>query len=254
MKTLHAFGALSLTALMASAPALAGSIVVIGQGSATAAPEFTRLHIEVTSICYDTSRAAKDANAILANQLVTLLKTFAATAPDKVTAVGGYNDRQTEYTIVGNQTKTLCELKWRATNTLTIEMAAIDRLPDLQDQVLTAIDAVAGIDPDKVAQTYAELGRPAFSLYPESTVKLRKEAQLKAYDDAKQQFDAFSSRCAFQGPQLTNISPPEYSYYASRDGAAIGADASTPIIPDEINVDARWRFEWSFTPAASCPQ
>jgi uncharacterized protein YggE len=232
-----------------------GSIVINGKGQAAAVPELVRLTVSVTSLCYDTSRGAKDANAALANEALTALRNFASDPRDEVHASGGVNVRQTEYVYDGNESRVLCQNKWRATNTLTIETANMDGLPDLQDALLAAID-LSAVDPQIVAQTYAELGQPAFDLYPETTKRLRQEAQVAAYDDARSQFEAFQSRCAFVDPQLISITPPEYTVYPRVDGEAMPSmDAGvTPIIPDDIAVNASYRFEWSFTPSANCPR
>jgi uncharacterized protein YggE len=235
--------------MLATLLALAsGSVVIIGNGEAAAPPEVVRMSVSVTSICYDTSRGAKDANAQLANGLLGILQTYSG-ADDHVTVTGGVNVRQTEYAQVGSATRTLCEMKWRATNSLTIATHDLARLPDLQDQVLGAIDA-SGPDPEAVAQTYAELRQPSFELTPETMRSLRATAQANAYDDAKAQFDVFAARCQFQDAQLTNISPPTYDSYPRQDGTAAGE--GTPVIPDDINVTAQWRFEWTFTPTAGC--
>lgn len=246
---------LALASFLLTSPALAasGSIVIIGSGEAATAPEVARLSVHVTSLCYDTSRGAKDANAVLANTVLALLRSFASDPLDRVTASGGANTRQTEYAAQGGTTRTLCEMKWRATNTLTISTGALDTLADLQDALLNSIDASA-IDPQAVAQTYAELTQPDFSLRETTLRDLRAKAQTAAYDDAKAQFDVFASRCAFQDAQLTSISPPQYDVYPRVDGRVLdtAAGGSTPIVPDDINVKASWRFEWSFTPTGSC--
>lgn len=253
LTTLILAGILALVPAVASAES--GKIVIVGTGQAAAAPEVVRMSVYVTSICYETSRGAKDANAEVANRVLEILRNFASDPRDRITASGGVNLRQTEYAVVGTTTKTLCELKWRATNTLTIETGSIDGVPDLQDLLLASIDATV-VDPDQAAQTYAELAQPSFSLRAETMKSLRATAQGAAYDDAKGQLDVFASRCAFQDARLTTISPPEYDAYPRKDGDAMNSDmggSATPIIPDDINVTATWRFEWAFTPSPSCP-
>ena len=92
------------------------------------------------------------------------------------TATGGVNVRQTEYVANGTTTRTLCELKWRATNTLTIETSSMAALPDLQDSLLSSIDATV-VDPTATAQTYAELTAPTFALRDATMHTLRAKAQ-----------------------------------------------------------------------------
>lgn len=250
-------GSIVLASAALAAPGFAaddGTITVIGQGRAAAAPEFTRVRIEVTSICYDTSRAAKDANAVLANQVLAVLRNFTADPLDKVVATGGVNVLRTETIYVGTEPKVLCEMKWRATNSLILETKSISMIPDIQDQVLAAVDASAA-NPNVVAQTYAELDQPSFHLREATLKSLKRTAQVEAYDDAHLQYQAFQDRCQFGDPRLTTIEPPEYSVYARKGGAAMVSDGTnTPIIPDDLAVDASWKFIWTFNPVAGCPQ
>lgn len=266
MKTLRnvanfAFAALTLApsfALAASADEGVGEITIVGNGEASAAPEFARVSIDLTSICYDTSRAAKDANAQLANKLIAVMQQFVTTDHDQITTSGGANELQTETTYTGSESVTLCQMKWRATNTIYLQVSAIDKLADIQDEALAAIDASRagqGVNPEVATQTYAELHRPSFHLFSATKVKLRSEAQGLAYDDAKAQFDTFAGRCDLGGARLTTIETPTYEYYARLDGGRFAdAGSETPVIPDDITVSASWRFKWTFVPTSSCPQ
>jgi uncharacterized protein YggE len=230
-----------------------GHVTIVGEGVASAAPEFVRLSVSVTSLCYATSRAAKDANAILANEILTVLEPFTANLREPVTTTGGANLRQTEIIYLGNTPKTLCERLWRTTNTINLKVKTLDVLPDLQDQILTTIDEKGEVDPEISTQTYAELSQPQFSLSSETIVALRSQAQGNAYDDAKAQFDTFVSRCTLRNPRLTTIEPPTYDMYPRQAGARIGEDnASTPLIPDDIAVSSSWRFIWTFDPSPGC--
>jgi uncharacterized protein YggE len=229
-----------------------GSITIVGTGEATSAPEFTSVTVTVTSICYDTSRAAVEANAVLANKVLATLKKFATSTRDKVTATGGANVLETESTWDGSQFKTICTMKWKATNTLTIEMAAFSALPDLQDQTITATESATSVDPAHVAQTYAEIGRPVFNLYPETEQRLRGDADVKAYGDAHQQLVALATTCTFDHPELILIAPAEYTLIPRAAAASGDLSASTPVIPDEIAVQARLKFQWSFEPTSAC--
>jgi uncharacterized protein YggE len=234
-----------------AADAATGTITLMGVGESSAAPEYSSVTVTVTSICYDTSRAAKDANAALASKLVETLKRYAVGERDKVTASGGPNVLETETTFVGSEVKTICNQKWKATNTLTIEMAKITALPDLQDEALAAVDAVA-LNPTQTAQTYADLGAPSFHLYPETESRLRGESQLKAYQDARAQLDGLAATCTFADPQLILIAPPEYSIIGRAGGADLAPGVATPILPDELVVRANLKFQWSFQPTSTC--
>jgi uncharacterized protein YggE len=140
-----------------------GSIEIVGSGDASSPPQFARLSVLVVSICYDQSRTAKDANAQLANQVVDLFKRFTQGTKDTVTTTGGPNERETIYVPVPNGTsRILCERKWKATNGIHLQTAAIKALPDIQDEVLKLIDRAEDIDPTKVTQTYAQLEQPTF--------------------------------------------------------------------------------------------
>lgn len=244
--------AFSASTLYADSPR--GTVVMIGKGAASSPPEFVSLSIKVSSICYNTSQDAQAANAKLSNAVLAVLEGFKKGERDKIVATGGANIRQTETTQIGLDSKVLCELKWRSENTLRISMARIEDLPSLQDKIFTELDQSADLNPDRVDQTYAEVGRPDFSLYPETSVKLRNDAEGLAYDDAKQQLTSLQSRCNFQNLQLISIVPPEYSFVAKRAGEVVAASYSGPMIPDEMEVHASLRMEWTYTPSAACKQ
>ena len=230
-----------------------GSIVLVGNGLASSAPEYLSLNIDVTSICYNTSHEAAEANAKIAQKIVTVLQSFRKGEHDLVTATGGANVRQTETTYVGRETKVLCELKWRSENHLRIDMARMEDLSDLQDKLFAELAGADVLDPNVVAQTFTEVGRPQFSLYPETSQKLRDKAQGLAFEDARTQFNGFAAHCSFADPQLISVSPPEFSMLPKRIEATGGyASASAPVIPDELEVKVTLRLEWAFTPSSSC--
>jgi uncharacterized protein YggE len=233
-----------------------GRLAVTGQGLASASAEQAKMYVVVTSICYDTARAAKNANAMLANRMVKLLQGYVTTTEDTVTATGGSLERQTETIWVDGEQKTICERKWRTSNTLVLLVHKFDTLPDIQDSVIAAIEAAGELDPQKKAQTYAEASQPFFSVKAATDARLRREAQVAAYDDAKAQFNAFASRCPFQDVHLTVIAPPTYK--VERPSAEAMEEASseleTPIIPDQIRVSAQWQFEWSYIAPSTCPR
>jgi uncharacterized protein YggE len=230
-----------------------GSITLEGRGVARSAPELVSLRIAVTSICYNSSQEASQANAEISNQVLEILKKFKQTEADQVTATGGANVLQTESNQVGLEPKIICERKWHAENHLRIEMTNMPALPDLQDQVFAVLKDSGGIDPNLAAQTYAEFGRPEFHLRPESAKKMRDTAQMSAFDDAKAQLAALETRCSFQNLRLVRVNPSEYSYIYKLAGERAPAySTSTPIIPDELEVQAVLRMEWQFDPATGC--
>jgi uncharacterized protein YggE len=246
---LLAFGVLAPSTAHASGQEQRGSITVVGNGEASSLPEYTSVSVTVTSICFDSSVGASNANAALANKLLQTLRKYASGARDKVTANPGANVRTSVTVPVGSSWKTVCTEKWKATNTLTVEMGTITDLPKLQDELLTTVD-LAAPDPNQVAQTYAEVGQPFFHLYAETETKLRSEAETKAFADAQLQLKTFESLCDFQDTKLVQIAPPEYTVMPRAAGADIAS--GTPVIPDEIDVRASLTFQWSFEPTSDC--
>lgn len=230
-----------------------GAIEIVGRAESEAPPEFTTIQVSVTSICYDQSRGAKDANAILSNDIIKILQKFVKKEKDKVTAKGGQNVRQTEYTTSPDgTTRVLCDKKWRATNSISLQTADLADIPEIQDQVLAAIDKMEGINPNKVAQSYAELMQPNFFLYPETVSRLQKEVQKKAWDDAKEQLQVFKDKCTFKNAMLKSIGQPGFSRYPVAENLPHVKSAYTPIIPDTIHIKAVWQFVWSFEQSTNC--
>lgn len=227
--------------------AMDGSIEIIGRGSVEKAPEFAELQIRVMSICYAKPTEAQNQNAHLSNQIVAILKGYVRTEKDQVIATGGHTIRQTEYTADDDgRSKVLCERKWRTTNTLILQTESMDSISQIQEKVLETVAAVEGVDVTSHEQTYAELGEPSFSVFPETYSLMKKEAQSKAWSDASSQFQVFLNQCKLENVKLAQISQPEYMRLAKSVPNPGGETA--PIIPDAVSVFATWRFVWSFDP------
>ena len=242
-----------LSSATSFADQISGSISLEGRGSSSSQPESVSFGVNIISICYDSSQSASQANSEIARRVLDILQKFKRTDQDRVIATGGANVLQTETTQVGLDSKVLCEMKWHAENFLKIQMSSIQDLPDLQDQVLQAIDGTGRIDPTTATQTFAELGRPEFQLHPETAKKLRTEAQATAFDDAKSQLKSLQTRCQFENLRLIKISPSEYSYVYKLAGERLPAhESATPVIPDELEVQATLHMEWAFDPATTC--
>lgn len=244
--------------ILISSPLIAaensGSVTLEGRGSSSNSPEFVSLGVAVTSICYDSSTEAATANSEMARRILGVFENFKRTDKDRIIATGGANSLQTETTQVGTESKVLCEMKWRAENYLKIEMSNIDELPQLQDQVMAAVQGLGTVDPAQVTQTFSEFGKPEFHLYPETARKMRESAQVLAFDDAKSQLNALTTRCEFTNLRLIRLSPAEYSYIYKLAGERMPVlSTSTPVIPDELEVTATLRMEWAFDPgSATC--
>jgi uncharacterized protein YggE len=231
---------------------LKGSIVLVGKGVASSEPEYLSLSVKISSICYETSQDAQAANAKMSMRILDILQGFKKDNRDKLTATGGANYRQTETIQVGIESKVLCELKWRSENTLNLSMVKMDDLPLLQDQLFTELNQSANVNPEQAEQTYAEVSRPSFGLFPETTTSLRNSAQSLALSDAKAQFAGLNAQCAFVDPKIVSIVPPEFNYAVKSAPDRVAASYYSPVIPDAMEVQATLRIEWKFTPNSAC--
>lgn len=228
-----------------------GSVVFVGSGIASSPPEYVTLSINVTSMCYDSSTEASAANAKLANNLLSILQSFKKTDSDQVTATGAMNVRQTETSFIGSESRVICELKWRSTNSLQLRMTSLNDLPDLQDRVFAELGLSSVLDPSLVAQTFAEVGRPQFGIFSSRANELRNQATASAFDDGNSQFKALMARCPLIDPKLVTVTPPEYAFVAKRAGEVLSY-SSGPAIPDDMEMRVSLRMEWEFTPSSVC--
>ena len=243
----------AFSAHQASGDELRGRMSLSGAGESSADPEMAQIEVTVTSMCYDSSRGAKEANAVLARKIIESMRTFTTDPRDQVVATGGPNIRQTEVIQDGSTYKTICEQKWRATNSIMMRFSRIAMVPDVQDSLLSALEEAGSMSGEKVAQTFAELGEPHFDVFPETATRLKYEAQSKAYDDALGQFAVFKKRCPFADERLVTISQPQYEVMPRMRGVGIfAASTPTPVIPDEIVYRANWHFEWSYVAPQGC--
>jgi uncharacterized protein YggE len=232
-----------------------GKVEVTGHGVAKSAPEYYSLTASVISMCYDKATEAQKANAELAQKIVDTMNGYLRRGtPDKVTTTGGASVRETEYADSGTMTrKVICERKWRTTNLVTLESGEKDKIPELQDALLQAIDQADDVRPDKTTQTYAQLGGPSFRLYPATEQKLQQDAAKAAWDDAVAQFSVFKTQCGWTDAHVSGVSRVQYlSAPHFADAAPAPGTPRTPIIPDEMQVQANWNVTWSFTPGGSC--
>lgn len=256
IKTLFSLGLLFcslMTSIVSLANDAVGSIVLEGRGVASQTPELVSLSVAVTSICYNSSKEASKENAKVSNQILEIFKNFKTSDTDTVTASGGANVLETETIQIGLESKIICERKWHAENHLRIEMSNLEGLANLQDQVIEVISEASGVDPNLATQTYAEFGRPEFHLLPTTAQKLKQTAQINAFDDAKSQLTALSSRCDFKNLRIVRVSPSDYNYVYKLAGERVPIYSNaTPVIPDELEIEAVLRMEWQFEPSEGC--
>lgn len=231
-----------------SAPALKATMEVVGHGDATSAPEYARLTVNVSSICHETAAQARDASALLANQIVDVLNRFRRGPKDRVTASGNSSSVSTEYS--GQQV--LCSRKWRADNLLAIETSALDVLGELQSEVLRVIDLATPAGQQR--QTTGSVSQFSFYLYPETISRLRLAAQKKALEDARSQFNGFAETCGFRNAVLKKISPPVVGVFAPQaaHAAPLPGGVQPPLLPAELKVDVQWKFLWEFDHGGTC--
>lgn len=232
----------------------AGLIQVNGYGQASAEPEIVRIGVRIISRCNESSVAAKNANAALANQVIDLLKKY---APEdsvndpafRIIASPGANIRQTESEGYGEHLKIICEQKWRASEWISVAMKKLDSLPALQDDLLLAVDAAATVG---VAQTWAEIDAPIFDLLPATWERIKAEAQANALASARKKVAIFDSACTFTGMRLIKASDPKFTEARVYDKVAYArASSETPVMPNLIEVSSSWDFVWAYDKAST---
>jgi len=243
-----------LSLLMIPLAGIAGTIQITGQGEASLPPDIFTIQVTVNSVCYDSTKQAKTANAEIANQIIPLAKKYLRDTKDNLTTHPGGFIRETEYIPTGDgHSRILCERKWKTWNTISMTLHDITILPELQDELVGFLASIEALKPDTQAQTFAQLSSPDFLLTPENQMKLRKESQQAALQDAKDQFSNFDANCRFSSPKLNSVTPPNFNTVV-RYGAKLAdlEEDSTPVIPEKITVTAVWNFIWEFESALGC--
>ncbi len=232
----------------------AGTIQITGVGESSAPPDQFTIQMTVNSICYPSTLQAKNANALIANQIVELSKRFVRNESDKITTNPGGFIRETEYLPNENgRTKILCERKWKTWNTISITLHELSQFPEIQDELVNFLTPLEALQPNIQEQSFVQLSSPHFGISDPKQHQLRNEAQHAALNDAKAQFENFDANCHFQGAKLNSLSSPAFNT-TLRYGAkmATEADSSTPTIPDIITVSAVWNLIWEFNSASGC--
>ena len=250
-----AWAALGLSAT-SFAGLIAGTIRVNGYGEASAETELVRIGVRVFSRCNETSVAAKNANAVLANQVLDVLKKYVPEGSEndqtfRIIANPGANVRQTETEGYGEHMKIICERKWRASESISATIKKIEDVPALQDELLQAVDAASGSG-SGVTQTWAEIDAPVFDLLPATWEKIKSEAQANALADARKKVAVFDSACSFTGMRLVRVSDPKFTETRVYDKVAYARiSTDTPIMPDALQVSSTWDFVWAYDKAST---
>lgn len=233
-----------------------GLIEISGYGTASAEPELARISVRVTSRCNNTSIEAKNANAVLSNQIIEVLRKYVpeeSIGDDtfRIVADPGANVRQTETEGYGESLKIICERKWRASEHISAAIKDFGDLPGLQDELLQTIDAAIASSPTTGAtQTWAEMDSPWFDLTETTWLRIKNEAQTNALANARQKVAVFESSCNFTGLRLIRVSDPKFTATRSYDKVAMAsATTSTPVRPSMIEVSSQFDFVWSYLEA-----
>ena len=237
-----------------SALTMAGTIQITGKGEASSAPDLYYLDIKVTSICYDSTQRAKNANAQITNRLVELGKKHIKTPEDKITTYPGGFIRETEYVPAEDgHNRILCERKWKTWNTVRLSLHNLTSLPAVQDDLVSFLAPIETVSLERIDQSYAQISSPQFSLTEVNLNKLRKESQDAALKDAKNQFHNFDVNCHFKSAKLISLNQPSFNHiYRYTSKLSDESDSSTPVIPESISVTAIWNFTWEFESAPNC--
>lgn len=231
-----------------------GTISITGNGEASHAPDEYRFDIIVTSICYETTKAAQSQNSTLANQIIELTQQYKLAPNDKITTSPGGFIRSTEYVPTENdRSKIICENRWKTWNTIRLTLHDFSKLPGLQEELTTFLGSTEAVNIDKKEQTYVQISSPQFSLTEDNLNKTRKLAQQSALMDAKNQLQNFNDSCDFRSLKLMSVAVPTFdSWVRYGTKSASISESSTPVIPEEITVTAAWSFTWEFDSAPRC--
>lgn len=233
-----------------------GTVSIVGNGEASLPPNEYTMDLTVTSVCYPTTKNAKSANSQLANQIIDLTRSYMDSADDELHTIPGGFVRTTEYLPSENdRSKILCENRWRTWNTIRLTLHHLERLPEIQDELVAFLSPMESINPEKAEQTYIQISSPHFGLKEDNFVKLKQEAQIAALQDAKNQLDNFSDRCNFKSLNLMSVAPPSFDSIVRYGAKSVSTgESSTPVIPEEIIVTSTWNFVWHFDSAPQCYQ
>lgn len=234
--------------------ALAGTIQITGQGEASLPPDMFKIEVAINSVCYESTKQAKIANAEIANKVVPLAQKYVRNPMDKLTTHPGGFIRETEYIPTEDgHSRILCERKWKTWNKITLTLHDISSLPELQDELVSFLAPIEALKPDHQEQTFAQLTSPEFLLTTENQIKLRRESQQAALDDAKDQFHNFDANCHFNLAKLSSVTTPNFNTVIRYGAKMANAELdSTPVIPENITVTAVWNFVWEFESAPGC--
>lgn len=234
--------------------AFAGTIELTGEGFAERAPDFFKVTVTVTSMCYDSTQEAQTANRGLSQDIEEIFKLRKEkTAGSDYFASGSYTYRKTETDYVDGKNVTLCKNGYRASNTLTFKTTDLTSFSDLQDELFKKIDSFETesvvVKELSFKKTSANVSEPVKDLTRETRKAMQKEVYETAAADAMTQLEALVTACNLSNPRLVRIYPPEtsdrrtnvYSRSAMEAAAAPGGGGETPVkfapIPQEASLN-----------------
>ncbi len=240
-------------------PAQAGTISLTATGVASQAADFVSVSVSVHSKCYKKSSDAAKDNAQMANDILAILKKYedpklALTEKDLITVVGGYFLRQTEISYQDGKSVVLCTNGWRTEKDLTLKLAAIDKLAELQDEILAVADRAPEVASSGDPQTWAVLGNPAPALTASSQKALAASAVKKSIQNAKDELSAITGECGLRGVKLLEMKVPEHhampANFAAEKAAAPGS--GSPFLFGSISASVTRIFSFQYENSLTC--
>lgn len=120
--------------------------LLIPSHSVLASPH--NLEVIVTSLCFDSSQEAKDANESITQGVLSAMDSAAVEGRDHFSVNHSTNIFSFETIVVDGAAQDLCELKWRTSTKIVFDSPSIEALQDLR-----ALLEENGIDATLTAQT-----------------------------------------------------------------------------------------------------
>lgn len=210
----------SLALLTLSLGLQAGTSTFVGHGTSEGEPEFITVEINVASDCYLSPTAAMKANNKVTAEIQAILKGLLINDPIDVVRIQGGTTAPSSLTVYSQgESKAVCPGTFAQNTSVTFKTANIDNFSTvfatIQEKLLEKTIKVS--DESSAPRTFASIGRPNAGVCAKTSRLMALEATKKAYQHARDQFDAVASLCGIKGDvEITTFGQAQTESYTRK--------------------------------------
>lgn len=231
----------------------AGTAKFTGEGTASAAPEFVTVQMQVSSECFLSPEDAMTANDTTVVSIQKFLKSLVDenSKVDKISIQGGYTRPYSRSIREGNDMRVICDGTFQKTTSISFTAAPegfSGKFAAIQNAILKNFKQ--GSDNTEESRTFVSLNEPSAGICAKTRAEMDIAALQNAGKKSRAKFDAMALTCGINGQvEVTSVTEEGTSYRPSNRYAEAAFSAPNEIVElnfDDITVTKNVVIEYSF--------